>query len=307
MDNPTAVTIEEFAQATGVTIAYGGSGQFTVDTSDVYRPGMQCMGFFRHFVHDRVQLFGNSEMDYLRELPRELAQERLNTFFSYGIPAVVICQGYEVPELMLELAKKNAVPIFTTTQSTTKAGHAVSSFLDEKLSLCVTRHGGLLDIYGVGVLITGESGIGKSETALELVKSGHILVADDVVEVRKIGDDQLLGSAPALVRYMMEVRGIGIIDVRSLYGIGAVLHNKTIDLVINLEEWEPSKEYDRLGVDYDTTELLGVPLPSVTIPVRPGRNLAIIVEVAAMNYRLKRMGYDAAREFDRRLIEHLKT
>lgn len=308
---PTAITatitVEEFIEATGIACPYPSQGEFSVDTSDIYRPGMQCMGFFKHFVHDRVQLFGNSEMDYLRELPYDVCHSRLSQFFSYNIPAVVVCQGHPVPPLMQELANRKGVPIFTTSQSTTRASHTVSSYLDERLSPCVTRHGGLLEIHGVGVMIAGESGIGKSEIALELVKQGHILVADDVVEVRKIGDNQLSGSAPPLVRYMMEARGIGIIDVRSMYGIGAVLQKKTIDLIIILEEWAPGKEYDRLGVDYNTTEVLGVAVPTITIPVRPGRNLAIIVEAAAMNYRLKRLGYDAAREFDRRLLEQLNS
>jgi len=305
MDQAATISNRDFAAAIDMEIAVPGRGHFTVDTSDVYRPGMQCTGYFRHFVNTRIQLFGNAEMTYLSELPDGIVRERMEAYFSYELPAICVARGYAPLPVMKELAERHGVPVFTSRLSTTRLSHRIVSFLDERTSPCVTRHGGLLDINGIGIMLTGESGIGKSETALELVKRGHRLVADDVVEIRKVGDGVLSGSAPELVRYLMELRGIGIIDVRSLYGVGSVMHSKTIDLIVELEDWDSSKEYDRLGVAYDTVDILGVNVPSILLPVRPGRNLAIIVEVAAMNFRLKKMGYDAALEFDRRLLKQL--
>ncbi|MGI6192689.1 MAG: HPr(Ser) kinase/phosphatase [Christensenellales bacterium] len=307
MGQPATISNKDFAAAIDLEIAVPGRGSFTVDTSDVYRPGMQCTGYFRHFVNTRIQLFGNAEMTYLSELPENTVRQRMEAYFSYDLPAICVARGYEPLPVMKEFAEQRGVPVFTTKLGTTRLSHRIVSFLDERTSPCVTRHGGLLDINGIGIMLTGESGIGKSETALELVKRGHRLVADDVIEIRKVGDSELSGSAPELVRYLMELRGIGIIDVRSLYGVGSVMHSKTIDLVVELEDWNDQKEYDRLGVSYDTISILGVSLPSILLPVRPGRNLAIIVEVAAMNYRLKKMGYDAAVEFDRRLLEQLNS
>ncbi len=307
MGQSATISNKEFAAAIDLEIAVPGRGSFTVDTSDVYRPGMQCTGYFRHFVNTRIQLFGNAEMNYLAELPESTAQERMEAYFSYALPTLCVARGYGLLPVMAELAEKTGVPVFRSALSTTRLSHRIVGFLDERTSPCITRHGGLIDINGVGIMLVGESGIGKSETALELVKRGHRLVADDVIEIRKMGDDVLSGSAPELVRYLMELRGIGIIDVRSLYGVGSVMHSKKIDLVVEMEDWDDQKEYDRLGVSYNTVSILGVSLPSILLPVRPGRNLAIIVEVAAMNYRLKRMGYDAAVEFDRRLLEQLNT
>ncbi len=307
MGQSATISNKEFAAAIDLEIAVPGRGSFTVDTSDVYRPGMQCTGYFRHFVNTRIQLFGNAEMNYLAELPESTARERMEAYFSYALPTLCVARGYGLLPVMAELAEKTGVPVFRSALSTTRLSHRIVGFLDERTSPCITRHGGLIDINGVGIMLVGESGIGKSETALELVKRGHRLVADDVIEIRKMGDDVLSGSAPELVRYLMELRGIGIIDVRSLYGVGSVMHSKKIDLVVEMEDWDDQKEYDRLGVSYNTVSILGVSLPSILLPVRPGRNLAIIVEVAAMNYRLKRMGYDAAVEFDRRLLEQLNT
>ncbi len=306
MGQSVTISNKDFAAAIELEIAVPGRGSFTVDTSDVYRPGMQCTGYFHHFANKRVQLFGNAEINYLAEIPEATARERMETYFAYDLPAVCVSRSHKLLPFMEEAAKKNGVPVFRSSLATTRLSHRIVSYLDERTSPCITRHGGLIDINGVGIMLMGESGIGKSETALELVKRGHRLVADDVIEIRKTSDGGLSGSAPDLVRYLMELRGIGIVDVRSLYGVGSVLHNKKIDLVVEMEDWEAEKEYDRLGVAYDTISILGVALPSILLPVRPGRNLAIIVEVAAMNFRLKRMGYDAAVEFDRRLLEQLK-
>ncbi len=301
------IAVREFTDALNMTVSVPGRGAFEVGSSDVYRPGMQCMGYFTHFPYGRVQLFGNAEMTYLSELDEETVRQRLERYFSYEIPVICLSRGYKAPKIMLDLAREKGVPILRSGLTTTRISHRITSFLDVQTAPCITRHGGLLDVYGVGIMLTGESGIGKSETALELVKRGHRLVADDVVEIRRVSDDMLQGTSPELVRHMMELRGIGIIDVRSLYGIGAVINEKSIDLVIEMEDWNDQKEYDRLGIESDTTEILGVEVPSILIPVRPGRNLAIIVEVAAMNFRLKRMGYDAAQEFDRRLLEQMNS
>ena len=301
------IALREFTDALNMTVSVAGRGSFDVETSDVYRPGMQCMGYFMHFPYGRVQMFGNAEMTYLSELDEATVRERLTRYFSYDIPVICLSRGYKAPPVMLELAREKGVPVLRSNLTTNRISHRIISYLDVRTSPCITRHGGLLDVYGIGIMLTGESGIGKSETALELVKRGHRLVADDVVEIRRISDDLLQGSSPELVRHMMELRGIGIIDVRSLYGVGAVINEKSIDLVIEMEDWNDQKEYDRLGIECDTTTILGVEVPSILLPVRPGRNLAIIVEVAAMNFRLKRMGYDAAQEFDRRLLEQMNS
>lgn len=301
MTQKATINIQEFAAALGMEVAVQGRGYFEVDVSDVYRPSLPCAGYFSHIVPTRMQLFGNAEMYYLSELPADVERVRMERYFSFDLPVVCISAGHEPTATMRALAQEKGVPVVCSKQSSTRLTHLMMGYVDVLVSPCITRHGGLVDIYGVGVMLMGESGIGKSETALELVKRGHRLVADDVIEIRRIGDAVLKGCAPELVRYLMEVRGIGIIDVRSLYGVGAVINDKNIDLCIELQDWDDQKEYDRIGMSNDTLEILGVEVPRIVLPVRPGRNLAIIVEVAAMNFRLKRMGIDAAVEFDERL------
>ena len=220
---------------------------------------------------------------------------------SYDMPCIVVCRGMQVPREMLETATRHNIPLLRTSEETTRFTYLTINFLNRELAPHVTRHGVLVDVHGVGVLITGDSGVGKSEVALELVRRGHQLCADDVVDICRVTENRLVGECPEMVRHFMEIRGIGLIDIRAMYGIGAVIRSKSIDMVIHMEHWDSKKEYDRLGLNEETTTILDVKVPYQVMPVRPGRNLAIIVEVAARNLSLKRMGYSAAKEMDRRL------
>lgn len=297
----TMINVRSFANALGLTVSVSGRQYFEISTSDINLPGLQFAGHFVHFAHDRVQLAGNAEMALISDMDEKTLQKRMEVFFSYDIPVVVIARGYKVPKIMADEAKKANVPILRSPITTTRCSHQIANYLDRVLAPTISRHGVLVDVYGVGIMLSGESGIGKSETALELVKRNHRLVADDVVELKRVNDTRVVGTSPELVRHLMELRGIGIIDVRTMYGIGAVMMEKSLDMVIELEDWDDKKEYDRLGLEDETIRILEVDLPRIVMPVRPGRNLAIIVEVAAMNFRLKGMGYNAAAEFDRRL------
>ncbi len=272
-----------------------------IDTSDINRPGLQFAGFFDYFAHDRIQVLGKVEMTYLRQLDEDIRGRYLDKFFSYDIPCAIISRGMDIPDYILHYAKKYKRPVLRSDMTTTKLINKLIGYLDSQLAPRITKHGVLVDVYGVGIFLMGESGIGKSETALELIKRGHRLVADDAVEIKKVAEQRLVGEAPELIRHFMEIRGIGIIDIKAMYGVGAVINNKPLDLAIYLEFWDNEKEYDRLGLVEDYTEILGVKLPKIVIPVRPGRNLAIIVEVAARNWRLKKLGYNSAKELDNRL------
>jgi len=240
-------------------------------------------------------------MTYLDSMDPVIREERLDCFFSSGIPCVVISRSMDVPQYLIDSAKKYGCPVLRSKKVTTSIIHRMIVYLDSELAPKITRHGVLVDVYGVGILLMGESGIGKSETALELIKRGHRLVADDAVEIKKVAENRLIGDSPDLIRHFMEIRGIGIIDIKAMYGVGAVINSKAIDIVIYLEFWDNNKEYDRLGLADEYTEILGVKLPKIVLPVRPGRNLAIIVEVAVRNWRLRHMGYNAAQELDNRL------
>ncbi len=275
--------------------------ELEIESSNLNRPGLQFAGFFEYFPHECVQILGKVEMTYLLSLSHDLMMQRIDEFMSRPLPAVVICRNMACPEELLAAARRFQVPLYRTRLVTTKFSHNAINFINNFLAPRVTRHGVLIDVYGVGIMITGDSGIGKSESALELVKRGHQLVADDVVDIRKVADERLIGESPETIRHFMEIRGIGIIDVKAMYGVGAVINRKSIDVVIHLEIWDSAKEYDRLGLSEEYINILGVKLPKITLPVRPGRNLAIIIEIAARNYRLKMMGYNAAREFDARL------
>ncbi len=263
-------------------------------TYDVNRPAMQLTGFYNYFDPHRIQIIGRVESTYLDTLTHEDRLAALERFMQFDIAALVICHGMQpFPECM-EMAEKYDRNIFLTPEDTSEFQASVISSLRSHLAPRMTAHGVLVEIYGEGVLLTGDSGIGKSETALELIKRGHRLIADDAVEIRKIGKKQLLGTAPAMIRYYMELRGIGVVNVRRIYGVGSVKPESGIDLVVHLEPWEEGKAYDRLGLTSETEDILGVEVPRVTIPVRPGRNLAVILELAAMNNRQKNMGYNAA-------------
>lgn len=298
----SAIPIENIIKELDLEVVYSAGGKdIEIGTCDINRPGLQFAGFFAYFARERIQVLGKVEMTYLDGLDPDDRNARLDAFFSYDIPCVVVSRNMEVPEYIIDAAKRYQRPILRSKKVTTSIIHKLINYLDSQLAPRITRHGVLVDVYGVGVFLMGESGIGKSETALELVKRGHRLVADDAVEIKKVTDNRLIGDSPELIRHFMEIRGIGIIDIKAMYGIGAVINMKAIDIVIYLEFWDNNKEYDRLGLVEEYTEVLDVQLPKIVLPVRPGRNLAIIVEVAARNWRLKNMGYHAAQELDNRL------
>ena len=272
---------------------------------DVNRPALQLTGFFDHFDRERVQIIGYVEQAYINTLPREVRMERYDKLLSSEIPCVVYSRGQEPDEDMQNLCLHYQVPLMVSEKSTSDLMAEVIRWLKVKLAPCISIHGVLVDVFGEGVLIMGESGIGKSEAALELIKRGHRLVSDDVVEIRKVSDATLVGSAPDITKHFIELRGIGIIDVKSLYGVESVKDTQNIDMVIKLEDWDKDKEYDRLGLNEEYTEFLGNKVTCHSIPIRPGRNLAIIVESAAVNHRQKKMGYNAAQELYRRVQESI--
>lgn len=283
-------------------------GQQVVDrpitVSDLNRPGIELAGFFIHFSPERIQIIGQTEMDFLATLPGRIQEQRCYELCNYPIPCLIITRQLKINKFLLQAAKELKIPILRTNYPTTKFISLLTNYLEEQFAPTTLIHGVLLEVYGIGVLIMGESGIGKSETGLELVKRGHRLVADDAVEVKQLGRDYLLGQAPAISRHLIEIRGLGILDVSTLFGAGAVRIDKKISLVFVLEEWQEGKFYDRLGLDEEYHSIMEVSLPKITVPVRPGRSLATIMEVAAMNYRLKVMGHHAAREFSERLVRH---
>lgn len=274
-------------------------------TSEINRPALQLTGYFDHFYSERVQIIGYVEYTYLEHLPRETKLPIYEKFLSYHVPCIIYTTMTEPDEDILRLAEKYEVPVFSTKMTTSSFMAEVIRWLNVELAPCISIHGVLVDVYGEGVLIMGESGIGKSEAALELIKRGHRLVTDDVVEIRKVSDETLVGSAPDITRHFIELRGIGIVDVKSMFGVQSVRETQNIDLVITLEDWSREKEYDRLGLEEEYTEFLGNKVVCHNIPIRPGRNLAIIVESAAVNHRQKQMGYNAAQELYKRVQENL--
>lgn len=281
-----------------------GKSEIEIETTEISRPGLQLTGFFDYFTSNRVQVFGNAEMAYINSLSKERRLEILEKLFSYNIPCAVFSHHCQLDDTVFEAARKyGRILLKSETMVTSRVEQALINYLNNELAPSMTCHGVLMDIYGVGILLMGESGIGKSETALELVKRGHRLVADDAVTIRRIGENRLVGEAPDILRHLMEIRGVGIINIEHMYGVSAVIASKSIDLIIQMEFWDESKEYDRFGTDNDTKELLEVKIPKLVVPVRPGRNLAIIIEVAARNLRLKNMGYSAFEE----LLERQKT
>jgi HPr kinase/phosphorylase len=276
-----------------------------VTQPDINRPALQLTGFFDHFDEERVQVIGYVEYTYLESLERERKVEMYNKLLSSKIPCIVYSRNMEPDSDILELANQYKVPIFATEKTTSSFMAEIIRWLNVQLAPTISIHGVLVDVYGEGVLIMGESGIGKSEAALELIKRGHRLVTDDVVEIRKVSDDTLIGTAPDITRHFIELRGIGIVDVKTLFGVESVKETQSIDLVIKLEDWDRDKEYDRLGLEEQYTEFLGNKVVCHAIPIRPGRNLAIIVESAAVNFRQKKMGYNAAKELYNRVQNNL--
>ena len=277
-----------------------------ITTSELVRPGIQLAGYFDYFAYERIQILGKVEHYYLHTLPENVRVERFDRIMSYPIPCLLVSRNMGLPKELLEIARKHQRKILGSDLNTTKLISRLMNYLEFHLAETTRIHGVLMDIYGVGVVITGKSGIGKSETAVELIKRGHLLVADDTIEVKRIGHDYIVGSAPELTRHMIEVRGIGILDVKSLYGVGAIKNRTGIDLVVHLEEWDQQKSYDRLGLDESHRKILDVEVEEVVIPVKPARNISLMIEVAARNHRQKMMGYHAAQAFSERLTDYLK-
>lgn len=278
------------------------AGEIMVHLPDVGRPGLPFAGFFEHFEPERIQLIGNAEFAYLNSLSAEEMRSCLTAFLSHHPVAVVFTHGNMPTAAFLELAEYFEVPVLHTAEASSSFTASLLAYLNLKLAPCITRHGVLVEVYGEGILILGDSGVGKSETAIELIKRGHRLVADDAVELRRVSSKTIVGAAPEIIRHYIELRGIGIVDVRRLFGMGAVKDTERIDMIVNLEMWVQGKMYDRLGLESEYMDIMGIQIPSVTIPVKPGRNLAIIIEIAAMNNRQKRMGYNTAEEFNKKLM-----
>ncbi|SFI82068.1 Hpr(Ser) kinase/phosphatase [Paenibacillus sp. UNC496MF] len=275
----------------------------SISLDDLSRPGLEMAGYFDFYPKERVQILGKTEITFMDTLSKQERIDRIERLFDDETPCFIITRGLDAPAELIEQANLRQIPVLRSNAATTIFLSRITNFLERKLAPSATIHGVLVDVYGVGMLITGGSGIGKSETALELVKRSHRLVADDAVEIRQTSDNQLHGTAPELIRHLLEIRGLGIINVMTLFGAGAVRNNKRISVVIKLENWQADKQYDRLGLDEETTRIIDTDVPIVTVPVRPGRNLAVIIEVAAMNFRLKRMGYNAALQFTNKLTE----
>ncbi|MBR1391320.1 MAG: HPr(Ser) kinase/phosphatase [Lachnospiraceae bacterium] len=276
-----------------------------IKVADVNRPALQLSGYFEHFEQSRVEIIGTVEYTYLQHLNDDEKNDIYRKFLSYDIPCIIFCRDFQPDDLFLKHAVESGVPILGTARSTSEFMAELIYLLNEALAPCITIHGVLVDVYGEGLLITGESGIGKSEAALELIRRGHRLVTDDVVEIRKINERTLVGTSPDITRHFIELRGIGIIDVKTLFGVECVKEKQNIDLVIKLEDWKKDNEYDRLGLEEEYTELLGNKIVCHSLPIRPGRNLAVICEAAAVNHRQKKMGYNAAQELYRRVQANL--
>lgn len=276
-----------------------------ISVPDINRPALQLTGYFDHFDSVRVQIIGYVEYTYLQTLTEERKKQVYHDLLSYGIPCLIFTTEIYPDEELLRQANETNTPVFATEKKTSPFQAELIRWLNVELAPCISIHGVLVDVYGVGVLIMGESGIGKSEAALELIKRGHRLVTDDVVEIRRVSDDTLVGSAPSITKHLIEIRGIGIVDVKTLFGVQSVKETQTIDLVITLEEWDKNREYDRLGLEENYTEFLGNKIICHSIPIRPGRNVAVIVESASINHRQKQMGYNAAQELYRRVQQSL--
>ncbi len=278
-----------------------------ISSMDINRPGLQLFGFFDYFDNKRIEIVGKVEMTYLENLDTEARNRSFENLLAADVPPVIFTRGMEIPRDFIDIAEKYSVALLRTEEQTSAFMAALIAFLNLNLAPRITRHGVLVEVYGEGILLLGESGIGKSETAIELVKRGHRLIADDAVELKRVSAKTLLGSAPEIIRHFIELRGIGVIDVRRIFGMGAVKLTEKIDLIINLEIWKEKKHYDRLGMENEYTSILDVSIPCLTVPVKPGRNLAVIIEAAAMSNRHKKMGYNAAKELTDRINAHFES
>lgn len=298
-----SVALGKLVAETKLAVAYTpvDLGEIKVYTTEVYRPGIMLAGYYQYFDRTRIQILGLTEMSYLGELAEELRRTHLEKLFSFVPPAVIITRGIPPMPEMFEFAEKYGVPLLTSEEETSPLMSRLISTLSTELAPRITRHGVLIEVYGEGILILGDSGVGKSETAIELVKRGHRLIADDAVDLRRVSANMIMGWAPENIRHFIELRGIGIINVARLFGIGAVKNSVQVEIVVELEPWDRTKNYDRTGLETDTYDILGVKIPRLLIPVMPGRNLAVILETAAINNRQKEMGYNAAEELLNRL------
>lgn len=291
------VKLEDLVSYTGIEpVYYPEDVQSRIYTADIIRPGLQMAGYFDWFSFERVQIMGKAEMLYFKTIDEEIRKERLDKFFSFPIPALIVANEMEVDDIIIYYAKKYKRPVFKSSEKTDKLVNIMINFLEEELADETTLHGVCLEVFGVGVLLRGKSSIGKSETALELINRGHRLVADDAVIIKRV-EGGLKATCPELTQHLMEIRGIGILDIQHLFGVGSIRLEQFVELVVELEEWDESKEYDRIGADEDYTDILGIKVPTVIIPVRPGRNTSAIVEIAAKNYRQKLLGYNPLEKY----------
>ena len=296
------VTIKDVQEKFFLELKAGEAGiDRQVHTSDISRPGLEMAGYFNFYFSERVQLLGKTELSFFAELTEEERIDRMKKLCSENTPAIIVAHDMKIPIELERAAEKKGIPVLETDIPTTMFSGMLTNYLEGRLAPMTAVHGVLVDVYGIGILITGKSGVGKSETALELVKRGHRLIADDLVEIRQVAKNILIGNAPKLLEHMLEIRGVGIVDMMTLFGASAVKSDKRILIVIDLEVWEPEKTYDRLGIDDEKMKIMDSEVTKLTVPVRPGRNLSVIIEVAAMNYRMKRLGVNAGEEFSRKL------
>lgn len=302
------ITLEDIIEGMELEVIYMSDNykDIKIYSPEVNRPGLQLVGYFEKFKPRRLQVIGNAEWHYCNELPESLRYDSFDKFLSHPIPALIFSRDLPIFPEVLEFAKKYNRTILRVHKPTSKLINGLVDFIEIKLAPEITMHGVLLEVHGIGVLLTGKSGVGKSETALDLVLRGHRLISDDRVSIKKV-EDYLRGESPRLTRYFMEIRGIGILDIERLYGIGAVKEYEYIDIVMELEKWDEEKEYDRIGLDEVAIDILGIKLPKVIIPVKPGRNIAMIIEVAARNNRQKRLGYNAAESLNERIMQEIES
>lgn len=296
------VTVRDVQEKLFLELVAGQKGiERQIHTSDISRPGLEMAGYFNFYLKDRVQLLGKTELSFFAGLTEQERQDRMERLCSPSTPAIIVAHEMDVPAELKVAADKTGIPVLKTDVPTTRFSGMLTNYLSGRLAPMTAMHGVLVDVYGIGILITGKSGVGKSEIALELVKRGHRLVADDLVEIRQVAKNVLIGNAPKLLEHMLEIRGVGIVDMMTLFGASAVKSDKRILIVVDLEVWDENKVYDRLGIDDEKIKIMDSELTKLTVPVRPGRNLSVIIEVAAMDYRMKRLGVNAAEEFTKKL------
>ena len=308
MENVKRVDLQKIIDHLGLKVEYtpADPSEIMIESTEVNRPGLALSGFFEHFDTFRLQIIGKAEDMLLRRMSPTDMRQHMYEFFEKKPVCVIVAHGIEVLKEGVEIAEYFGVPILTSEENTSDLMASLIAYLHLQLAPGITRHGVLVEVYGEGVYITGDSGVGKSETAIELIKRGHRLIADDAVELRRVSDKTIVGQAPEIIRYYVELRGIGVVDVRRLFGMGSVKETEKIDMVINLEPWQDEKSYANLGLETQYTDIMGIKIPTTTIPVKPGRNLAVVIEIAAMNNRQKKMGYNTAEEFNARLMENMQ-